>query len=159
MQFRAEAASPPPSPAAPTPPGPLADRAASAPTAQDGLSRLASAANPVEIHSPDPARRWRIRGQAVERSDTAGASWQPVTLPGGAAPTGGSAPARDVLWLIGPAGLVLRTGDALSFEVVKVPGAGNLTAIQADDANRASVTASDGRSFVTTDGGRAWKLR
>jgi hypothetical protein len=152
------AAPPPPPPAAAPVAAPtLADRSAAAPVAEETLSRLAAQSATALIMSPDPARRWRIAGGGVERSDDAGASWQRVTLPPGSAPIAGAAPARDVCWLIGPAGAVLRTTNGTHFEMMTIPSSGNLRAISAQDADRATVTAVTGRVFRTADGGRTWE--
>ena len=110
----------------------------------------------VEIPSPDSARRWRIRGGLVERSTTGGSSWQLATIPTGAIVDGGTSPAPNVCWLIGPGGTVLRTTDGLTFEAVAIAGAGTLTSIRATDATHAAVTAADGRIYSTSDAGRSW---
>ncbi len=110
----------------------------------------------IEIPSPDPARRWRIRAGVVERSTTGGASWQPATIPTGAIVAGGTSPAPNVCWLVGPEGTVLRTTDGATFEAVNIAGAGTLTSIRATDATHATVTAADGRTYSTSDGGRTW---
>jgi photosystem II stability/assembly factor-like uncharacterized protein len=62
-----------------------------------------------------------------------------------------------VCWLIGPSGLVLRTTDGASFSAVNIPGAGALVSVRAEDASRATITAADGRTFATVDGGTTWK--
>jgi photosystem II stability/assembly factor-like uncharacterized protein len=111
----------------------------------------------VEIHSPDPARRWRIRDAAVERSTNGGASWQSATIPAGVVVTAGMSPAPDVCWLVGPNGTVLRTTNGLRFDAVSIPTAGPLVSVQAADAMRATVRAADGRGYVTEDGGKSWK--
>jgi hypothetical protein len=151
------AAPPPPPAAAPAAAPTLADRSAAAPAAEETLSRLSPPPATTVIMSPDPARLWRIVTGVVERSDDAGASWQRVTLPPGPVPIAGASPSRDVCWLIGAAGAVLRTTNGADFEMVKIPSAGNLRAISAEDADRATVTAATGRVFRTTDGGRSWR--
>jgi hypothetical protein len=138
-----------PSPAGPAAPSPPA---ATAPAA--ALLRAESVT--IEIHSPDPARRWRIRGTVVERSVTGGSSWQPAVIPSGATVTAGTSPSPNVCWLVGPNGTVLRTTDGSRFETVTISGAGALISIQAADANQATATASNGTTFTTTDGGRNW---
>jgi photosystem II stability/assembly factor-like uncharacterized protein len=52
---------------------------------------------------------------------------------------------------------VLRTIDGVRFESRDIAGAGALGSIRADDADRATVTAADGRVFTTADGGRTWR--
>jgi photosystem II stability/assembly factor-like uncharacterized protein len=114
-------------------------------------------ASPVEIRSPDSARRWQIRGALVERSTNGGSSWQPATTPAGAVVTTGTSPAADVCWLVGPNGTVLRTTNGSRFEAANIPGAGTLVSAQATDADHATVRAADGRVYVTEDGGKSWK--
>jgi hypothetical protein len=143
--------------AAPSPPRPqLADRSAAARSEQEMAGLFAVQAPPQVILSPDPNRQWRLASGIVQRSDDAGASWQPVALPPGPAPTTGASPSRDVCWLVGPGGLVLRTTDGTRFDAFMIPGAGDLRSIEAPDANRAVVTAVTGRVFTTEDGGRTW---
>jgi hypothetical protein len=138
---RAQAPAPPP----PTP----------APAPSVAALRRADAAT-IDIASPDPARRWRIRVGLVERTTAGGSTWQQATIPSGAIVTGGASPAPDVCWLVGPSGTVLRTTDGLTFEAMSIAGAGTLTSIRATDATHASVTADDGRTYSTSDGGRSW---
>jgi hypothetical protein len=129
--------------------------AASAPAASvAGLRRFDAAM--VDIPSPDSTHRWRIRAGLVERSTTGGSSWQLATIPTGAIVAGGTSPAPNVCWLIGPGGTVLRTTDGLTFEAVTIAGAGTLTSIRSTDATHATVTAGDGRIYSTSDGGRNW---
>jgi photosystem II stability/assembly factor-like uncharacterized protein len=138
----------------------LGDRAEirqAAPAAAAALTRLGAQVAIVDIQSPDPQRRWRIRGGIVERSDNAGGSWQPVGLPPGAVPVAGAAPLPNVCWLVGRSGLVLRTTDGVTFRSVSVPGAGDLVTVRAEDANRATVMSSDGRGYATVDGGMSWR--
>jgi photosystem II stability/assembly factor-like uncharacterized protein len=111
---------------------------------------------PIEIRSPDQAYRWRIRGAVVERSTNAGSTWQSATIPAGAVISAGTSPAADVCWLVGPNGTVLRTTNGSRFEAANVPGTVALVAVQATDAQRATVRAADGRTYVTTDGGKTW---
>lgn len=118
--------------------------------------RRAEAPPSIEISTPDPDVRWRIRGTVVERSTTGGATWQSVTIPAGSVVTGGTAPDRNVCWLIGPAGTVLRAIDGARFESVNISGAAALVSIQAADAHRATVTTTDKQVYSTADGGRTW---
>ncbi len=110
--------------AAPSAPAPAPPPPASAPAASVAALRRADAAM-VDIPSPDSAHRWRIRAGLVERSTTGGSSWQLATIPTGAIVAGGTSPAPNVCWLIGPGGTVLRTTDGLTFEAVAIAGAGD----------------------------------
>ena len=118
----------------------------------------ASAAAPPQIVSPDPNVRWRIlAGGRVDRSIDAGATWQAQSTGVSAAPTAGAAPSPTVCWLVGPRGLVLLSIDGRTWQRVTLADAIDLTAVRASDALNATVTAADGRTFVTSDGGRTWR--
>ena len=112
---------------------------------------------PIEIVSPDPARRWRVVGGAIERSEDAGASWTPIRATSGETITAGSAPSGSICWLIGTNGLVLIAVDGVTFARVPLAEAIDLTSITAVDARNATVTTVDGRRFRTDDSGRTWR--
>jgi len=116
-----------------------------------------SAAAP-EIVSPDRNVRWRIRTAGiVERSVDAGKSWQPQ-LTGVAAPlVSGAAPSATICWVVGARGTVLRSTDGATWQRVQFPEQTDLTAVLASDATHVSVTATDGRTFTTADGGTTWR--
>jgi len=102
---------------------------------------------------------WRIfERNVVLRSRDAGRSWQQTRvdheLP---IITTGVAPSATVCWLVGRAGLVLVTSDALTFRRAATPANVDLLSVQATDALSATVTAADGRKFTTADGGLTWK--
>ena len=104
--------------------------------------------------------RWRILPtNAVERSTTDGASWQPIVIDPRATVTGGVAASSTVCWLIGRAGVVLRSVDGIHFDRVTFPEAVDLASIRSTGAAQASVTTADGRVFVTIDGGLTWRLQ
>jgi photosystem II stability/assembly factor-like uncharacterized protein len=118
----------------------------------------AGPAETVQVVSPEPAVRWRVRGgTTVERSTDGGATWTPASAPAETMLAAGSAPSSLVCWLAGRAGMVLRTLDGERFEAVSTPAVVDLVAIRAEDALRAAVTAADGRVFTTTDGGASWR--
>ncbi len=137
---------------------------ASAPVAaaQDALSAQAFAAREavglVEVTSPDAQVRWRLAGRAVLRSADRGATWTPVVSAQTARLLAGVAPSAAVCWLVGEAGLVLRSVDGVTFVRVTAPAAVDLTAVTATSAANAAVTAADGRRFTTSDGGTTWEL-
>jgi hypothetical protein len=112
------------------------------------------------ILSPDPAVRWRLRGSDVERTTDGGATWVAQEDGGDAELLAGASPARDVAWIVGRGGTVLLTTDGTTWGRLPFPEkASDLVAITAQDASRATVTTSDGRTYVTTDGGRTWSLQ
>jgi hypothetical protein len=120
-----------------------------------GLARFRSTA--PEIVSPDASVRWRILpdGQVV-RSIDRGAVWQQQST-GASTLTAGAAPSRDVCWLVGPAGIIVLTTDGVTWQRVAFPHAISLVAVRATDGSNATVTAADGRTFTTTDGGKNWR--
>ena len=135
-----------------------ADQPAPVARAEILAKAAASAAAPPQIVSPDPNVRWRIlAGGRVDRSIDAGATWQAQSTGVSAAPTAGAAPSPTVCWLVGPRGLVLLSIDGRTWQRVTFADAIDLTAVRAPDALNATVTAADGRTFVTSDGGRTWR--
>jgi hypothetical protein len=147
-----------PAAAAPPPPAPAAAPASPAlSTPAPMLQKNAGlAAAPLEVVSPDPARRWRIANGAIERSEDGGASWTRIQ-PLADTITGGTAPTRSICWLIGANGAVFVTTDGVTFARVPLPEPVDLTAITATDAQSATVTTADGRRFRTDDSGRTWR--
>ena len=74
---------------------------------------LARAVALPDVVSPDPRIRWRVGpGSVVQHSADRGATWITQQTGASAALTAGSAPAADVLWIVGRRGVVLRTTDA-----------------------------------------------
>jgi hypothetical protein len=108
--------------------------------------------------APPPTTWWRILPSGtVERTTDAGASWQPVSIDQAARVTGGAAASASVCWLIGQSGIVFRSTDGAKFDRVVFPETADLTSIRVTDADHASVTTVDGRTFTTTDGGVTWQ--
>jgi photosystem II stability/assembly factor-like uncharacterized protein len=62
-----------------------------------------------------------------------------------------------VCWLVGSAGTVLLATDGERWEPRPFPERIDLVAVEARDALHATVTARDGRRFVTDDGGATWR--
>ena len=153
--------------AAPAPPvaAPVADAGAPAKFgavaggrggAGGGMARRGT--TPPEIVSPDASVRWRIlTGGAVARSIDRGATWQEQSTGASVMLTAGAAPSRDVCWLVGPGGIIVVSTDGLTWQRVAFPQAIDLTAVRASDGSNASVTAIDGRTFTTVDGGKNWR--
>jgi photosystem II stability/assembly factor-like uncharacterized protein len=48
--------------------------------------------------------------------------------------------------------------DGRTWQRVAFPESVDLVSIRASDGVNATVTAADGRTFTTTDGGRTWRL-
>lgn len=176
---------PAPAPPPPAPANPAAaaasPRAADAPQAlQESVQILArqreaateSASRVVDIPSPEPAFRWRVVGSSsIERSTDGGATWSAQSI--AAAPvapllaaretasvplalSAGSAPARDICWIVGRSGTVFLSTDGTTWRRRAFPEPLNLIAVRATDARSAVVTTEDGRQFSTSDGGTTW---
>lgn len=112
------------------------------------------------VLSPDPAVRWRLRGSVIERTTDGGASWVAQEHGVDTELLAGASPARDVAWIVGRRGTVLLTTDGMTWARLPFPeNAVDLVAISAQDAARAAITTSDGRTYVTSDGGRTWSLQ
>jgi hypothetical protein len=109
------------------------------------------------IASPDSAVRWRLlSGGRVERSTDAGSTWQAQDTGGTVTLTAGASPAPSICWLVGPGGLVLVSTDGSSWKRAPFPEVVDLSSVTASDDKTAIVTASDGRTFKTLDGGQTW---
>jgi photosystem II stability/assembly factor-like uncharacterized protein len=111
----------------------------------------------VEIRSPNDAVRWRIvRGGQVERTETAGAQWQLLTMPLGVRLIAGHSPAPTIAWFVGAAGGVYRTADGSFVTRLPFPEAIDLVSVVGVDEREATVTTADGRRFRTVDAGATW---
>jgi len=109
------------------------------------------------IASPDMAVRWRLlSGGRVERSTDAGSTWQAQDTGVTVTLTAGASPAPSTCWLVGPGGVVLLSTDGASWRRAPFPEGLDLTSVRATDDKTAIVTASDGRTFKTQDGGQTW---
>jgi hypothetical protein len=116
------------------------------------------AAAPVFIQSADASTRWRIMaGTVIQHSADAGATWTTQDAKVEAPLVAGSSPTAAVCWLVGRQGTVFVTVDGRTWQRLTFPEAIDLIAIIAKDADTATVTAADSRSFTTTDRGRTWR--
>lgn len=139
-------------PAAPPPPAPVA-----APSA--AIAAAEATAAPLEIISPAPDQRWRVRPGTIEYSQDGGRTWIPVRLTAGEAITAGASPSPRVCWFVGRQGLVLLATDGTNFTRLPFPERADLVSVTALDARRATVVTADGRTFDTADNGRNWRIR
>jgi hypothetical protein len=109
------------------------------------------------VVSPIPDSRWRIvPGGNVERSTDHGLTWQVQETGATLTLAGGASPSPSVCWLVGPAGTVLLSTDGRRWQRLALPETTDLISVRAADDKIASVTASDGRTFSTRDGGLTW---
>lgn len=119
----------------------------------------ASAPSPI-ITSPDSATMWRLGPPGfIDRSTDRGESWQRQDTGVRAALAAGFSPSAAICWLVGRQGTVIRTLDGASWEVLASPAPVDLVRVTARDGLSATVTAVDGRTFETADGGRTWRER
>ena len=154
----------------PLPPRPVAAPAASPPLAPvppvsqsqtTSQFRSARAAPAPEILSPDPNVRWRLAGRSLERSTDAGATWVIQSTGTETLLLAGAAPSANVCWIVGRAATVLLTTDAGgTWRRLEFPDPNaDLVAVKPRDELSAIVTAADGRTYRTEDGGRTWVLQ
>lgn len=112
------------------------------------------------IASPDPKMFWRVGpGGLIERSSDGEASWQRQKSGVSENLAAGASPATEVCWIVGGAGTVLLTTDGAHWKKLLAPAAADLAGVEAQDSLQASVTATDGRVFSTTDGGHTWQQK
>jgi len=111
---------------------------------------------PIVIASPDPESRWRIVGGTVEHTADGGATWQPQSIAVATPMRAGAAPAARVCWVVGVAGVVLRTTDGTTWTRIPFPEPADLVSVQASDASHVVATTADGRRFATGDAGATW---
>jgi Putative zinc-finger len=114
-------------------------------------------ARPVLV-TPRSSRKvaWRLRGEAIDRSDDAGTTWRSQASDTAGRLLSGSAPSAKVCWVVGEGGVVLRTTDGEHWVPVESPTEEDLVEIVARNASTAVVEAASGRRFSTRDGGRSW---
>jgi photosystem II stability/assembly factor-like uncharacterized protein len=109
------------------------------------------------ILSPNPTSQWRIlTNGGVQHSTDGGSTWEMQSTGVTAMLTAGTSPAPSICWLVGREGTVLLSTDGRSWRRLAFPEATDLASILATDDKSATVTASDGRVFRTTDGGQTW---
>jgi hypothetical protein len=125
--------------------------------AADQLAVRELSGQPIVIASPDPTKSWRIAvSGAIEVSNDSGVTWQ-MQRPGIAgAMTSGFAFSSKICWIVGRAGAVLRTVNGANWKQVAAPTTLDLTHVTVWSAKRAQVSAGDGSSYVTKDGGKSW---
>lgn len=144
-----------------TPPPTQAKTAVSAQLRAESVrigERAFFAATPVVIVVPGQSIRWRLEsGGGISRSSDGGVTWNLQSYHASASLLAGSAPTATVCWLVGSAGTVLLATDGERWEPRPFPERIDLVGVEARDALHATVTARDGRRFVTDDGGATWR--
>ena len=121
-------------------------------------SSVADAGVTVVIASPTASVVWRLpRAGVIEQSTDGGSTWVTQLSDEAFELTAGSAPTASVCWVVGRAGLILRATDGRTWERLPSPGVADFVAIEAADALTATVTASDGTRYRTSDAGETWR--
>ena len=121
-------------------------------------SSVAEAGVTVVIASPTASVVWRLpRAGVIEQSTDGGSTWVTQLSDEAIELTAGSAPTASVCWVVGRAGLILRATDGRTWERLPSPVVADFVAIEAADALNATVTASDGTRYRTSDAGDTWE--
>ncbi|MEQ1761149.1 MAG: YCF48-related protein, partial [Vicinamibacterales bacterium] len=110
---------------------------------------------PLVISSPNRNFRWRVTGLDVERTSDGGDVWRKQNVALARTVVAGTAPSAAVCWLVGQAGSVfLAVGS--EWKDVSMTRKVDLVKVAAIDSMNATVTASDGTLFSTSDAGVTW---
>jgi Putative zinc-finger len=117
----------------------------------------AAAKDHLTIAAPDSSITWTIHTNHVQYTENGQAAPVQDFLPTNSAIAAGSAPGGKTCWLVGSGGAVVRTIDARNWLAATPPTSADLTAITAQNARAATVTAADGKTYSTTDAGATWK--
>lgn len=139
----------------PPPPAPVA----AAPPAQafGSANRTAAPSAAEELRSIDAAVRWRFAGPGfVERSTDGGTSWERFDTGVRTQLRAGVCPSASTCWVVGDAGVVLRTLDAQTWQPATSPTIEDLVAVESTSAEAAIVLAASGQRYSTSDGGITW---
>jgi hypothetical protein len=111
----------------------------------------------LQIPTPDAKILWMIAGPgAIEKSENSGASWKTEYLDTREPILAGAAPTEKICWLVGANGTILRTTNGTHWKTIGPPAETDFVRVEASDALTAAVTATDGRKFSTSDGGKSW---
>jgi hypothetical protein len=114
----------------------------------------------LRVVAPGGQVMWRFGPEgSVEHSRDAGKTWKGQFLKDTPTPLAFSAPSETVCWAVGAAGTVLRTTDGESWERAPAPTQADLIRVEARDAQHAAITARDGKTYRTNDGGRTWLVQ
>lgn len=139
----------------PPPPAPIV----AAPPAQafGSANRTAAPSAAEELRSIDAAVRWRFAGPGfVERSTDGGTSWERFDTGVRTQLRAGVCPSASTCWVVGDAGVVVRTLDARTWGLATSPTAEDLIAVESTGAEAAVVLAVSGQRYSTSDGGITW---
>ena len=112
----------------------------------------------VLIATPDPAVFWRIAPDGfVERSQDTGATWEGTQISAQGPLLAGSAPERNVCWMVGRDGLILVTEDARRWKQLEPPVRMDIVSVTAKSGSSATIKLADGTRYETSDSGKKWR--
>lgn len=113
-------------------------------------------ASPSFLACPAPATcEVLVPGLGIWHTSDAGATWRQARLHGDASLSDLACPAVTMCLAVGDAGLVLKSGDGLSWTRTSPPMIA-LTAVSCPTVHMCLAAGSDGNAFVTTNGGNTW---
>jgi photosystem II stability/assembly factor-like uncharacterized protein len=117
------------------------------------------AAATITLTSRSGNGQWRFGvGGRIERSADRGQTWQPQVSGVTSDLLGGAAPSDKVAWIVGHAGVILRTTDGEHWLRVPSPDTtADWSSVEATDALRATITSATQSRFTTEDGGETWR--
>lgn len=125
---------------------------------QRAESMTAGVSGSLEVRSLDGAASYRVlAGHTVQRSTDGGHNWAVEPTPDVSGLRAGSAPTRDVCWIAGAGGTVLRRSSTGTWRFVSLPQALDIVEIVSSSETAAVVTTADGGRWRTTDGGVHWE--
>ena len=132
-----------------------------APGSSAAENELATAGLPgaaaVAVEPPDHSVVWMIGAHGAISRYSAGGTWSPQESDITTDLTAGSAVSRSVCWVVGRDGTILRTLDGVHWEKVASPTSADLVGVTSRSGNDATITASDRRTYTTSDGGASWR--
>ena len=145
---------------------------AEAPAAVTETVTVTGATGYFTATAPDGQTGWRFGLHGlIERITNANAAaadqkWTREKSPLHVDLLAGSAPSGTVCWIVGRAGAILRTTDGAKWQVIPSPASAardgvspDWVAVSARDANSATITSADNRTFTTTNAGHTWQLQ
>jgi hypothetical protein len=154
------------------PDGAARQQASPAPRTGQQTPRVFAAIRPLQtaaalLKAPSGTILWRAgKGGSIERSSDSGKTWVFQTSPSQEDWLAGAVISDTIAWMAGRHGALARTVDGTHWERVSPPAQAAVnatlpdwTAITARDGQNATITAGDGRKFITADGGMTWQAQ
>jgi len=122
-------------------------------------AQISSSLMNLQIQTPDPKILWMVASPgSIEKSDDGGKTWKPEYVETRALILAGAAPTPKICWVVGVNGTILRTTNGSHWKTISPPAEMDFVRVEAAGALTATVTATDGRRFSTSDGGKRWSI-